>query len=182
MAWIHPFGDGNGRTARLLEFRLLLSGGVPDVAAHLLSNHYNNTRTEYYRQLDLSSLERDPLPFVRYALQGFADSLREQVEMIKAQQLAVHWANHVYATIPGHTPASARQRHLVLDLPANAPTPMAAVPSLTPRLAREYARKTEKNLRRDLHRLRELELVRITPEGALPNIELLRAFLPLLQG
>ena len=27
IAWIHPFGDGNGRTARLLEFQILLNEG-----------------------------------------------------------------------------------------------------------------------------------------------------------
>ena len=37
-AWIHPYGDGNGRMTRLLEFVILLRAGVPDVAAHLLSN------------------------------------------------------------------------------------------------------------------------------------------------
>jgi len=55
IAWIHPFGDGNGRTARLLEFQILISSGVPAPAAHLLSNHYNLTRSEYYRQLDRAS-------------------------------------------------------------------------------------------------------------------------------
>ena len=35
LAWIHPFGDGNGRTARLLEFHILLSAGAPSPAAHL---------------------------------------------------------------------------------------------------------------------------------------------------
>ena len=38
LAWIHPFGDGNGRTARLLEFMLLARSGVPAPTAHLLSN------------------------------------------------------------------------------------------------------------------------------------------------
>jgi len=38
LAWIHPFGDGNGRTARLIEFQILISSGVPAPAAHLLSN------------------------------------------------------------------------------------------------------------------------------------------------
>ncbi|NOY75701.1 MAG: hypothetical protein GXP32_07900 [Kiritimatiellaeota bacterium] len=27
IAWIHPFGDGNGKTARLMEFYLLLRSG-----------------------------------------------------------------------------------------------------------------------------------------------------------
>lgn len=44
LAWIHPFGDGNGRTARLVEFKLLVAAGVPVPAAHVLSDHYNRTR------------------------------------------------------------------------------------------------------------------------------------------
>lgn len=55
IAWIHPFGDGNGRTARLVEFEILIRSGVPAPSAQLLSNHYNQTRTEYYRQLDKAS-------------------------------------------------------------------------------------------------------------------------------
>ncbi len=44
LAWIHPFGDGNGRTARLMELQILLATGVPQPAAHLLSNHYNTIK------------------------------------------------------------------------------------------------------------------------------------------
>ncbi|NJN71060.1 MAG: hypothetical protein HC801_12855, partial [Nitrospira sp.] len=50
LEWIHPFGDGNGRTGRLLEFYILLRAGNPDISSHILSNFYNETRAEYYRQ------------------------------------------------------------------------------------------------------------------------------------
>lgn len=46
IAWIHPFGDGNGRLARILEFIILLDSSVPTPAAQLLSNHYNATKEE----------------------------------------------------------------------------------------------------------------------------------------
>lgn len=66
LEWIHPFGDGNGRTGRLLEFRILLEHNMPSVCAHLLSNHYNNTRSEYYRQLDRTSKSGgDVFPFLK---------------------------------------------------------------------------------------------------------------------
>ena len=60
IAWLHPFGDGNGRTARLLDllFQFLIlarSGMAPLPAAHLLSNHYNLTRDQYYRELAKAS-------------------------------------------------------------------------------------------------------------------------------
>src|SRR3954471_974864 len=69
IAWIHPFGDGNGRTARLIEFELMVRAGVPLPAAHLLSDHYNRTRAVYYIELDKTSHGHFELePFVRYAL------------------------------------------------------------------------------------------------------------------
>ena len=66
IAWIHPFGDGNGRTVRLLELNLLVASGVPAIAAHLLSNHYNLTRSEYLRELRESSRSGgDIVPFLK---------------------------------------------------------------------------------------------------------------------
>jgi len=42
LKWIHPFGDGNGRTGRLLEFYILLRAGLPNIVSHVLSNFYRN--------------------------------------------------------------------------------------------------------------------------------------------
>lgn len=74
--WIHPFGDGNGRTARLIEFRYLLQAGFPTPAAHVLSNFYNLTRTEYYRQLDRAGRSGGQMEeFIAYAIRGLVDPL-----------------------------------------------------------------------------------------------------------
>src|SRR6185369_2961933 len=92
IAWIHPFGDGNGRTARLLEFAILLQAGVPTPAAHLLSNHYNQTRSDYYRQLAYASQSGgDVMPFLTYAMRGFVDDLRIQIEEVRRQQIDIVW-------------------------------------------------------------------------------------------
>ena len=100
VAWIHPFGDGNGRTARLAEFLILAGEGVPSPCAHLFSNHYNITRAEYHRQLDRSSRANsgrgDPLGFLLYSLQGFVDGLREQSRFIAGIQLKLDWEHFVY--------------------------------------------------------------------------------------
>ena len=151
--WIHPFGDGNGRTARLLEFMLLARSGVAAPTAHLLSNHYNQTRTEYYRQLDRSSRANagrgDPLEFLCYALQGFVDGVREQCAYIGRIQLAIAWEHLVYETFHAEPPtaANARRRMLVLALgAAEHPVPKSEIPELTPPLARAYATKTAKTL------------------------------------
>ena len=185
LAWIHPFGDGNGRTARLVEFMLLARSGVPAPTAHLLSNHYNQTRTEYYRQLDRSSRANagrgDPLEFLCYALQGFVDGVHEQCAYVGRIQLAIAWEHLVYETFHAEPPtgANARRRTLVLALGvAEHPVPKSKIPELTPALARAYATKTAKTLTRDLNWLRERDLVQRTGQGYRARVDRMRSFQP----
>lgn len=180
LEWIHPFGDGNGRTGRLLEFQILVASGVPFPAAHLLSNHYNLTRSEYYRQLhEASRSGGDVIPFLCYAVQGLVDGLRAQIQLVQEEQMAVMWENHVHHVVTGRTPAAHRRRTLVLELAAMAgPVPRANLMTFTPAVAREYQNKTPKTLSRDMGVLRRLGLLRLTQDGWVANKELMRAFLP----
>jgi len=181
LAWIHPFGDGNGRTARLVEFQILLQAGIPSPAAHLLSNHYNLTRTEYYRQLALaSSSGGDILPFVQYAVQGLVDGLKEQLGAIRAQQWDVAWRNYVHEQFRDkHTRSDKRRRDLVLDLSIKSDVvPIGEIMNLSPRIAREYAGKSIRTVQRDLSVLEELDLIERTTKGVRAKREGILAFLP----
>ena len=180
LAWIHPFGDGNGRTARLVEFQLFLSSGVPTAAAHLLSYHYNQTRTEYYRQLDQASKSGgDVIPFIRYALQGFKDGLDEQIQTIQAQQFHVYWINHVHDSFRDKVNATdIRRRQLVVDLTeATEPVPIVHLRYISPRIAEAYAGMKDGTIRRDVNVLEKMGLIRRIFEGVEINRELLSAFL-----
>jgi Fic family protein len=162
IAWIHPFGDGNGRTARLLELHILLNAGVPQPAAHLLSNHYNQTRPEYYRHLDYASKsDGDLLPFVNYAVKGFVDGLRDQLKYVWDQQWDIAWRDHVYTHFRGRDSKSQiRQRHLALDLGKETSWVSAeSLNQLSERLAIGYAGKTAKTVQRDMNALLKLGLV-----------------------
>lgn len=121
VAWIHPFGDGNGRTARLLELAVLLHAGIPVPACHLLSSHYSATRAEYARQLARTSQSRGEIvPFLYYAVQGFLDGLNGQLEMIWKQHLDIVWQHHVYQHFPKQdNVAGKRRRDLLLELSKN---------------------------------------------------------------
>lgn len=118
---IHPFGDGNGRTGRLLEFYVLLRGGLPDLATHILSNHYNETRSEYYRQLEQATKQRKLTDFLRYALQGFYDGLTQTFELVGKALVEITWQRFVYDTYERNTTLRAdvkrRQRKVLLSLP-----------------------------------------------------------------
>ncbi len=185
LAWIHPFGDGNGRTARLLEFKFLLEAGVPSAAAHLLSNHYNLTRSEYYRQLDRTSKSNgDLLPFIEYAVVGFVDQIREQIEKVQAQQFAVAWINYVHEKFGSQkSPSDRRQRDVVLAMATREGFIKASdIKQLDAQIAAQYANKTPKTVSRDLNRLKKLRLVEVTAEGYRANTRITRAFLPVSIG
>jgi len=181
LAWIHPFADGNGRTARLIEFAILIGSGVPAPSAQLLSNHYNHTRSEYYRQLDQTSRSGgNAIPFLLYAIQGFQDGLREQVLKIRNQQWDVAWTNYVHEQFGQRTGAThERRRCLVLDLTRQEnPTPLSKISELSPRLTKAYANKTKKTITRDLNNVENMKLVSHTKDGYIARKGIILAFLP----
>lgn len=168
VAWIHPFDDGNGRTARLMELQILLAAGVPMPAAHLLSNHYNATRMEYYRELRRASESGgDVVPFLRYAAQGFVDGIRAQVELVWEQQYADRWEQYVYETLGRVvTNAERRRLHLARALSKEVePVLRRNIAALNPELALAYAG-TERMLSRDLNALASLGLIESVGRGA----------------
>lgn len=185
LAWIHPFGDGNGRTARLLELQILLSAGFPVPTCQLLSNHYNLTRSEYYRQLAISSREKGgTLSFLRYAVQGFVDQLREQLDVIRKVQFEDRWEQFVYQSFGERRGETDNRRlRLVLDVSREfhargEAVPKRAISTLTPRLAVAYSTKTEKTLSRDLNAIKALGLLRRKGDGWVPADESIQSLLP----
>ncbi|MCY3719500.1 MAG: Fic family protein [Anaerolineaceae bacterium] len=182
LAWIHPFGDGNGRTARLLELRILLEAGVPKPAAQLLSNHYNDTRADYYRHLRLSSNQTEGhYSFFTYALQGFVDGLNEQIHRIEEQQFVVHWINAVENAFLNERASSTtnRRKRLILDMMTlGRPVPVRDIRNVSEWMRISYENKTQKTVMRDLNRLGDMNLIRATTDGYIPNFEIVLARLP----
>ena len=165
--------------ARLVEYQILLNAGVPSSATHLLSNHYNETRSEYYRRLDRSSKDTGGvMGFLVYALQGFADGLKDHIDTIKEQMRQDMWTNYVHMKFRDRSGrADTRRRHLVLDLSErDGLVRRGDVRLLTPRLAEAYAGKTEKTITRDLNELSGMGLIVRTRQGILANNSLIQGF------
>jgi len=185
IAMIHPFGEGNGRTARLIEFYILLRAGLPDMASHILSNHYNDTRQEHYRQLDQCVRERDLSGFIRYAVLGFRDGLKGVLDIVQANLLEMSWYKFIYDTLDskkatGKTRAIVkRRRTLALQFPVDRwfiPDDLVVSSGI---LAKEYAALSPTTLMRDLTELERLELI-VKEKGRYKgNIEIMRGYLPM---
>jgi hypothetical protein len=184
LAWIHPFGDGNGRTARLIEFQLLLAAGFPTPACHLLSNYYNKTRTRYYQVLqETSQAEGYPAwRFASYAIQGFVEELHGTLGLIQQHQLGLAWMMLVGETHLGQTATTAnRRQQLLLSLPATEPedfTPIAGLNRINPDIAVLYANRQTKTLTRDINELERAGLIVRKGNAIRPNLERLFSFLP----
>jgi len=182
LAWIHPFGDGNGRTARLLECAILAhSGCVPVVSANLLSDYYNRTRTRYYQRLEAASKRDEIDGFLLYAAQGYTDMLREQINEVQAMQRRISWESLIYEVLNTDPPGATRERRreVALRMPEETPVTRRQIAELTPALARMYATVGTKTMSRDLNALQDHELIRaIGRHHFISNIAWMDAFKP----
>ena len=164
---IHPYGDGNGRTARLLEWRTLDAAGIATPATHLLSNHYNLTRTRYYQMLDRASSGGDTAPFFEYAIEGFRDQLDEQLTHFHSQYNDLVYSELVRSSTLGtsHDLVMRRQELAMAICAVPEFVPRSHVRTLTPSLAQKYATCTEKTISRDLSALETAGLIKMMPLG-----------------
>jgi len=183
IAWIHPFLDGNGRTARLLEFYLLMRAGVPSIASHVLSNHYNNTRTEYYRQLQNASETGELSAFIVYSLEGFCDGLENIIKIIHKDQTEITWKNYVHDKMEkiqeeGKSKKTMQRiKQLAYYIKADKFYSINEIRIINYKIADEYIGLNEITLRRDLDLLVEKGLLKTEKNKFCANYELLNSFL-----
>ncbi len=78
---IHPFADGNGRTARLLMNLLLLREGYPPVTVR------PEDRKMYLHALEQASLQNDMEPFLIFMRQRLDATLGEYLSILQEAQI-----------------------------------------------------------------------------------------------
>ena len=82
LAAMHPFLDGNGRTARAMEALMLRRAGLTDRAFVAMSNYYYDEKPAYLRILsEVRQQGYDLTPFLVFALRG----VRIQCERLTAE-------------------------------------------------------------------------------------------------
>jgi hypothetical protein len=145
----------------------------------LLSNHYNATRTEYYRQLQWAGRTGDVVPFLLYAVRGLVEGLQEQLDTIWRYEATARWQQHIYQTF-GHIRAVSERRRLrlVLAMPVDRVVAKVELRHLTPELAELYAGKTTKTLTRDVNALLETDLIQRNEGGYRTNEDVILGFMP----
>ena len=142
---IHPFMDGNGRTARLLQHLLLAQVGWDVRGLLALEGYHRNNLSRYYALIAQCIQQRDWTLWVEYIAQGVAEMLEAAFKRVLAA------ANDEVPTL-NRPPLNDRQLMILslLDRPG-ARTTNATLQSLT--------RVTAVTAARDLSGLLEMGLI-----------------------
>lgn len=88
IAAIHPFADGNGRTARALATLILYSRGYDFRRLFVLEDYYNEDRPAYYRAINTGGkydLKVDLTFWIEYFVLGF----KKEINEVKSKVLAL---------------------------------------------------------------------------------------------
>ncbi|MCR5382889.1 MAG: Fic family protein [Lentisphaeria bacterium] len=168
LVWIHPFNDGNGRTARLLEFYILLRAGLPKICSHILSNFYNQTRDMYYKKIEEATARWDFTGFLEYAVQGFLDGLESVLWQVQMAQLRNAWKVHTRDTLSTKRLLDSRKQRLQTVLDFFSVGTKYVPKDLTdksPEIAATYARLSSTALMRDIDDLEAFGLLMKTEGG-----------------
>ena len=79
IAAIHPFADGNGRTARAVATLILYQRGYDFRQLFALEDYYNNDRAKYYQAINIGKnyeeRKTDFTAWLAYFIRGFKDEI-----------------------------------------------------------------------------------------------------------
>lgn len=89
IAAIHPFTDGNGRTARALATLVLYQRGYDFRQLFALEDYYNKNRASYYQAISMGknyeTRRTDLTPWLEYFIKGF----KEEIDSVKVQVITL---------------------------------------------------------------------------------------------
>lgn len=161
LALIHPFADGNGRLARVVEAELLEKAGFRFVPL-MMSNYYYENIDDYYRAFTATEHNRfDVTPFLEFCLKGLIECCKDihgrVTLLIRRLTLREH-----YSTLRKKRLLTRRQHDFLLLLLDHARPFTLSDLTEEPGFRILYSVVSDKTARRDLHKLGEMGLIRKT--------------------
>lgn len=100
-ASMHPFLDGNGRTARALEALMLQRVNLKDTLFIAMSNYYYEEKTNYLKTLAaVRSADFDLTDFLNFGLKGIEIQCSKCFQEIKAHVSKALFLNMMYDLFP----------------------------------------------------------------------------------
>ena len=164
LAKIHPFRDGNGRTARMIEAMILAAAGYRHIPSTLWNAYYRDIH-DYYIAFSQAEKSADDSvqPFLDFYFKALRDSLEERRERIVSGVKPLLYRDYVAYLKNQARELSPRQHQLVELLLAAGDTAFDshALRQTSP-FTLLYRQVSDKTIRRDIKNLERLGLIRKT--------------------
>ncbi len=112
---IHPFIDGNGRTARLLSTLILYKTGYDFKRLFTISEYYDKDRQSYYQAIQ--TVRKNNMDMTTW-LEYFVDGLRSQMEEIQEKGKKIIVSEKITKGLAGHN-LNLRQEKIIRFLVIN---------------------------------------------------------------
>jgi Fic family protein len=155
---IHPFERAVGRTATLLETRVLHAAGMRFMPL-MLADFYNEEKDKYFSSLkDSLNSKGDLTPYLKFALTARLESLKKTRQIITSSMRKLALRDY-FMTLRGEKLLTAKQYDLVSNLLSD-PRPISLTDIFKTNPYRMiYSSSCERTARRDLGKLTEMELL-----------------------
>lgn len=115
MAWIHPFTDGNGRTARAVFYWYMLKKGYWLTEYLSISKIIQHTKTQYEKAFIYSEIDQNDLTyFIKYQISAMEKAFQTLKDYINRKQKEVYQAA-AFMKIPGVNDRMAQILKLIYD-------------------------------------------------------------------
>jgi Fic family protein len=183
---IHPFGDGNGRTARGVESFLLYQAQVNARGFYSLANYYYRRRSDYVQLLDRVRFETngDLTPFVLFALQGLVEELEAVHSEILSEVRVIAFRDFAREVLSVHdklaTKSGDRMFHFLLGL-GGGPISIRDLRLGKHELSYLYRNVTSRTLSRDINFLKTHDLITVSGDELAANLDVMTRFTPPMQ-
>lgn len=165
LSLIHPFADGNGRVARVVEAEILEKAGFRFVPL-MMSNYYYENIDDYYRAFTAAEKNHfDLTPFLEFCLKGLVKCCGDIQERVTyyIRRLTLR---EYYSTLRKKRALTRRQHDfLLLLLDHGKPLTLASLTE-EPKFRILYAPVSSQTARRDLRKLSELGLLSRTSDNS----------------
>lgn len=150
---IHPFVDGNGRTARVLATLILYLRGFDAKQFFCLDDYYDSDRPAYYRVLQ--SVDQKTLDLTGW-LEYFVEGVKVSIAAVK-ERVARLSSERLRKTKRGQVALTERQMKLVEFINHNG--------SVTNRDVREMFKISDRAALKEVRKLVELKVIKVQGKG-----------------
>ena len=180
LAEIHPFGDGNGRTARTIEALVLYVNKINTYCFWSLANFWSANRNEYIVYLGNIRNTCDPWSFLMWGIEGYLNEIKRIKGLVlkKAKQLMlmdyVRWLFDTKKQQPVGKKINTRMVGILQLLTRRGKMPLGKFLS-SPEVKTLYHKRSPQTRYRDFDKMMNLGLIRFSKEDKTiePNYQLL---------